>query len=269
MSDPLIDDIRDYQHLVTYNLDQPLSYLFLTTNRDKNQCVYITKNAVFECFHRFHDDVHNGDTLFQGYLIDDQFIVTDLIIHNNRIQKQASTERLALCNDILDHLYTYDPILCDRKITVLEHVEYEYLVSLWQQRPNNDSIDGLLFIPADKSTTCIQIKNISDTITDTVTKLEDQALVPTSTPKTKLACFTVRPTSTSDVYHIYLRRLDNSLAKYDTAGVPDKTTSTMLHGLFCGKKELLMVCEFNSKFGRWIPRMTSKQRNPDYVSAIL
>jgi hypothetical protein len=249
-------------------MTEPISYLFLTTDKNRNQCIHIKNHKAHECWHRFKDDLYQGDTLMCGYLLDDFFLISDIIIYDRKVQRQVTHERISLCNKLIDYSYIYDPILGSGKVSVMEHTEYGHMVDFWRHRkslPYQGIIDGLLF-RSDRST--LVMRDISDT--DEVRPLDSPSVaagtkVSSKVEEGKRLCFLVRSTDVSDVYDLYLAAADGSLVRYDTAGVQGKETSVMLREQIRTGRDQCMICEYRTTFKRWIPIRCSKQKIPDSI----
>lgn len=293
-------DIIDYNHIVHFNINLPLSYLFLTKNKHNNQCLLITNSVIYECFQRFKDYVYDQDILLVGYYYPNtkQFLVLDLVISNNVIERSNIIERIQKCNMIMYYDYIYDPILSSFDISVLDYVEYNFIESLVNEHlpklSYNNVVDGLVFVPTDRSQDCIIInlkdnQNSSDSqlmginnnstadnnpkcdvnlqLTSQSSRNEELSI--TDSPKCTSANFLVKSTELSDVYELYLRDSKFNLHKYDTAGVPDATVSTYLRELFLDKNQHVMKCVYNKDFKRWVPKNLSKRDYCDPYNYII
>lgn len=265
--------------VVTYNIDHVISYLYVTTNNTKNQCIHIEAKGVdsscSEVYLRFKDEAHRG-TLFTGYLIDMRFYVLDMLVHNGVTLSKTFYDRISLCNQTLDYSYKHDPILCDIRVSIIPYTEYRHAISFWAQRPCRSKITGLLFTNANGIRSRVIIADDISQVGSTskgsgnanASKVSGDAMASKGVlrePRKGKACFRVKATSTSDVYELYLDGLDRV---YDTAGIQDSETSLMMRKLHIPRDGYCMLCQYNPKFKRWIPLMVSNQPRPDHINSI-
>lgn len=153
---------RQQQYITSFYIDIPRSYIFLTRNKNKNQCFLITENAVQFENHRFADVAYSNDILLEGYQTEDLFLVEDIIIHENHVLNTSIDRRLHILNDLLDHKYVYDPILSTSKIILMDYVSHNYIKDFWQnyrlKQSYSNAIRGLTLTPlSDNSNTKIRI----------------------------------------------------------------------------------------------------------------
>uniref|UniRef100_A0A6C0J7U2 mRNA capping enzyme adenylation domain-containing protein n=1 Tax=viral metagenome TaxID=1070528 RepID=A0A6C0J7U2_9ZZZZ len=274
MNENMKSNLIKYDHLVCFNIDLPLSYLFLTTNNNKNQCVLLTQNGMYECYHRFKDHVYTDNTLFIGFVLDNLFIISDLVIYKNKTLNTPLYDRISHCNDMIDNDYIHDPIMCQKEIKVMDYIDYDYIDSMWSIHRLGLSyckkITGLIFIPTNNNINCViqKIHACNYTQSKELNTSILSPIIPIKCPKIKMICFFVKATDITDVYELHIMDCNNNLVKYDIAGVPNKEISNKLRSLLSSSKGEYMLCEYDDKFMRWIPLRKSHQTKPDCISLL-
>jgi hypothetical protein len=273
-------EIKEYEHLVNYWINAPLSYLYLTTYSNIPFVFYITQTSIgieiFSTIQKFCPSLFTQDTLFEGYLINTSesiFLVDDIVIYHDQPVNINLEHRLKLMNDILDYKYQPDPVLDTHRVILKDYVEYSHIKSLFgeylMQLTYQPYVIGLVFSPLGNCMIHIRVDNTSiihydvskpNTITTTALRC---TIV--ENPKKNLACFRVTSTNKPDVYELYLKE-----GYYDIASVPDNKTSTMLQQLFQTCKECIMICNYDERdhMKRWIPHIVSNRSTPDSIICI-
>lgn len=278
-SDRDVRDIMQYEHLCNYWIDRPLSYLYLTRYSGLTFCLYLVPTSsdytIYLTMQRFSTALFDKDTLFEGYLMDDVFLVEDIVVHAGELVKSALEERLKLINDVLDYQYRPDPVLDTHRVVLKDYVDYSYIKHLFgghlETLGYSESIRGITFSPLgccvihihfdEASARKLKFKKVSDRSDGS----ETLRCTVVDCPRRDTACFRVVPTDKPDVYELYLRE-----GYYDIASVPDLATSAELKKKFRSKKELLMVCNYDKRdqVKRWIPKVVSCRNSPDSVRAL-
>jgi hypothetical protein len=278
-----IKDILDYEHLASYKIRTEHAYLYLTEYNGMALCCYIQKPETggaltITCtIQRFKKELFLKDHLFEGYLLDDMFLVEDIVIHDGCTITVNLENRIKLINDILDYKYRPDPVLDTHRVVLKDYVEYKYLKSFlsdYQQDLSYSSeIDGVVFSPLGKCVVHIiiddetKLKNqTSMSVVKSASSKSESRCQLIDNPKKTSGCFMVKETNKPDVYELYLKD-HGKLKYYDIASVPDKETSGMLLKMFKNNRHeaLIMVCTYDkhSHIKRWKPSIVSSRKVPD------
>lgn len=279
-SDRDVRDIMQYEHLCNYWIDRPLSYLYLTRYSGLTFCLYLTPVSegydVYLTMQRFNTALFDRDTLFEGHLLDDVYLVEDIVVHDGELVKTSLENRLKLINNILDYQYRPDSVLDTHRVMLKDYVDYSYVKHLLngyrKTLSYGDHVRGITFSPLgrcvihlrfdESSARKLRLEQMSDR-SRVNNKAARCAIV--DNPSRNTACFRVVPTDKPDVYELHLKE-----GYYDIASVPDLATSTELKKKFRSKKDLLMVCNYDSRdqVKRWIPKVVSCRNSPDSVRAL-
>lgn len=271
----LPDDIQDYEHLVNFNINAPISYLYLT---DDNSAYYITGTCRKDCklvstIQRFSTQ---HDTMFSGYILDNLFLVEDLIIADGHTCNKPLEQRVQMLNHILDYQYTRDPIMDNYDVVLKDYVEYTYLQSFvteyLQTLPYCNKVNGIVFSPLGN---CIVhhiiLLNQSDQMMDIPDRNHHESRFEiVKQPKRDQVCFLVKSTDKPDVYHLYLST-GTTVKYYDIASIPDSDTSAHIKDLLKNCTEAVMLCKYDNRshIQRWQPVMLSNRTTPDTIYRIL
>lgn len=264
-------DVLKYEYLVNFWIDQPLCYLYLTKYNGISFCFYILKgDKIYASVQRFDQSLFEQDTMFEGYLINNTFLVEDMVIYQGHtIDTNMHLEhRLKTINNILDYKYQPDPVLDTYRVMLKDYTSCNYLKSFLTDYETDldykNNIKGIIFSPLGKCIEHLRVCRSKIDIKDAIKNAQGKStrcdIV--YTPKNKPVCFLVKSTDKPDVYHLYLKE-----GYYDIASVPDKDTSYTLRKLFETANELVMVCSYDDRLHvkRWTPKIVSNRTGPDSV----
>ncbi len=261
--------IREYEysitrspHIVTLNFSLPTVKLYLTKLKGVNRCIYEYPDDQATACHRFSDEVFDADTVFIGYLMENMFMIEDILVHKQEnIMHYAIDKRLNIINNIVNQQYTPDPVLETIQITVKDYVEYEYLQSFYSDamtKPYAKYINGLRFCPLNGGSKQIilteqtELPMVSPRTAAATSQYTDRHTIIAS-PNIDKFVFLVRKTLKPDVYELYCFNKAKVLKYYDIACIPDIATSKKVKTLMGKGKDATLICEFNREFGRWTP----------------
>lgn len=270
------DIILKYQHIIHFNIDKEYSYLFLTRDKGRNISVYFRETGdVTVCHHRMDDALYKGDTLFIGYHIDKKFLIEDILIHNGTVLNTEIDTRIKTCNYIIDYQYVYDPILCQDQLLLIDYIGYQYLQSFWTdyrlKLPYCRYITGIVFVPLGQSLECCKVYLNPDSDIGLGNDVPDlKPSISFSDPNKKYGCFIVESTEKSDIYKLYLRDYKGNRVYIDIASVPDSQLSLKLYEMFRYQTitSCIMICEYDTRFKRWIPLKVSARTQPDSIDRL-
>lgn len=251
-------------------------YLYATEYNGIRCCFYILLTSTLEAADLYEVKIRLSPTLFtgtllEGHILDDNFIISDILALDGRPTKMLLQARLQKINNIIDHLYRPDPILDPFQLSIQDYVEYKYLRHFVTEYKDSlvykNYINGLNFLPLDTCTTYIFMPMA------TISKfLEGHREMPKSkqltifpgVPRKTLMCFRIHKTDKPDVYHLYLAD-GGDIKYYDIASIPDKVTSNKVSGLLGARNTCIVNCQYDKIFGRWRPLKESYRTEPDDV----
>ena len=273
-----IEEVSNFEYLVSYNITKPMSYIYLTKYKGITFCYYIVGtercNAkIYSTLQRFGADLFDKEMILEGYILDNIFLVNDLVVHEGHTVSKPLEDRIKIINNILNYKYQPDPVLDNYKVVLKDYVEYPYIMSLCSDYmidiSYKDSIEGVIFSPLGACDTHLLVNEVSVKHNVKPIKTKSQKLSIVENPKKHKICFLVKNTGKPDVYHLYLRTgKGNETKYYDIASVPDKESSSMLKRLV--KTQSIMICKYDNRdhMKRWQPLMTSNRDKPDTIHAL-
>ena len=273
--DTNVPEITNFEYLVNYNINKPLSYMYLTKYQGITFCYYIVgtdrnDTKIYSTMQRFGTELFEKEMIFEGYLLKDMFLVNDLVVHEGHTINKPLEVRIKIINEILNYKYQPDPVLDNYKVVLKDYVEYPYIQSFCSDYMNKvsykDYIDGIVFSPLGSCDTHLLVNNTKVKPGEPSKNENHNKLTIVENPKKQKLCFLVKNTGKPDVYHLYLRTgKGNETKYYDIASVPDKESSTMLKKMV--KTQRIMICKYDSRehMKRWQPLLSSNRDKPDTV----
>ncbi len=270
-----INELVDYEYLCTYHLKSRRIFLYLTIYSGINFTFYIDNGELISVKHRFSQELYeNGGTLFEGELALNKVLLSDILIwKGERTNNLTGLNKLNLLNNIIDKDFIPDEILDVSNITVKDFVHYYQLESFWkdykQTLSYKDKINGIIFRPIDKLNRNIVL--IEDKCELNIKKKYTQLIEKTNKRidhnKYKLICFKMYKTKSPDVYNLFLSNGKNEVF-YEFASIPTIRISKKIAKLINYHKYLIVNCNFDNTFKRWMPIQKSSRRYPDNIDSL-
>jgi hypothetical protein len=263
-----IEYLKRYTHLITtYNGKNPIWLLWLTTIDGIKYSFYINiaQKEIIWNNHHFATILYDG-TLFEGEIIDNQFIIWDLLLHKNKLisemldkydQPYNTNARNDIINEIINNRYKND--INKIKIINRQYVSYEHLYSFYQQlKPSK-----LLFIPIGKCVKYIlirentEIPSIMNTISLTLNIKNEKIKFVTD----KMKFWLCPVTNKRDNYQLYSIK-EKELIYHELAVICSTELSHKITEIFEKNKGLKIhgithmiefECEYIRRFQKWQP----------------
>lgn len=273
------------RHFVYFNVNAPMTLLFLTVFNGTNFCFYVTqtKNGggeieVVSVKHRFHDSLFEGDTVFEGKLVTDDhgichYLINDIVVYQRHTFSTDLRLKLQTIAKILETQFIDDPILDVACISLQDFVDYQYLESFVGDHlgslPYRKHINGLIFrsiVDGGASNKVLNITGLNlpanGNIRPRIWNNEGGGELRTGSS----VCFKLKKTKLPDIYELYLTD-SNGLGHdvyHDIAGIPDLKTSRAVKKMFInGFHYITAVCKWDNTFSRWTPILRSSRKIPD------
>lgn len=264
-------------HLCTFNIkgSAPV-FMYLTTYAGISFCFYVTYDQIISVKHNFSKDLYQKDTLFEGEIAGDHYLISDLLVKDGeRTDRLFFSEKLEILNNMIDKQHIPDVILDCYQIQVKDFVDYSKMESFWTSYRNDLSykklINGVIFRPVGNGALNIVYligtkgswkppgKYSNEHKKGKILKKIDHV-------KNPKVCFKMYRTNKPDVYHLYLN--DGSSERYyHYASIPDKETSQKVIEFFnTGKylhRYIIVNCQYDDEFKRWVPYRKSCRGSPD------
>lgn len=297
-----IRNLSKNPHLISLKTCGANYYLFMTCINEINYCFFIDKKIkngysyprIIIVNYNFSKDIFK-DTLVEGELIRDKDNDWLFLIFDIRCYKGVSQKDIGILNKIkniysLFDDYNEESIPC--KIQVKKFFTYnefddmyEYFIpslpyrvnGLFFNTLNTGHRNYLHFFPrqnkfsnkvkSNTSNNTHKTNNISDTTSKNIKVINNDSNI---SKDDSSRVFVIKKTDQPDVYNLYCVK-DNCLIKYGRACVPTLKCSKFIRSIFInsGKDvDVKVKCEFNRKFGRWLPKEVSNVFFPDEFSRI-
>ena len=100
-------------HLCCFNIKGSIPvFMYLTTYAGISFCFYVTHDQIISVKHNFSKELYQKDTLFEGEIAGDCYLISDLLINaGQRTDKMFFYEKLELLNNMIDKQHIPDVIL--------------------------------------------------------------------------------------------------------------------------------------------------------------
>jgi hypothetical protein len=273
MTDMDVNTFLKEKHWCCFSLKTTPVFLYLTEYAGILFCFYITKDKIISVKHNFSKELQKSDTVFECEIAEQQLLISDILVYNgNDTRNMFFHEKLELINNIVDKQYIPDVVLDNYNIKTKDFVEYSQLESFWtkyrQKLDYKHLINGIIFRPIGESTRNIVYnpsKNNWKPICDITV---DPTKISKRINPNKNVCFKMYRTKKPDIYHLHL--FDGSNERYyDFASIPNKKISKLVMKYFdTGKyihRYIMVNCNYDKEFKRWIPFQKSSRKNPDDI----
>lgn len=267
-------------YLVSYQFTDMLkpAFLFFTRYSGIRFCFLFHKDAIYAVKYRFNERIYDQDTLLEGYIVTTvsgnkcHFVVSDIVLYQNRVVDTDIQERLKLMNKLIDTEYQPDPILDVADIVLNDHVQFNQLESFLvsYKQPYTSGAIGIVFTPitSDAKNYYLNFKEINK-----LNLPQHKQIESTSQPindkldPTRIICFKIQRTDKPDVYQLYLQDEKNE-RYFDIASVPDKDTSILVSKILGKYQYTYVKCKYDDNFSRWQPFMKSSRKSSDQLKVV-
>jgi len=283
-----LSTLQSYPFLVTpsYGIN-PIWCLWLTTIDSTHYSLYvnlITKQIIWSK-HRFIPELYH-DTLFEGEIINQQFIIWDILLKNGQSTQNLNLhQRIDIIRGIILYDYISDPIIENISLILKPYFDFKFVKSFINQ-PSSIPIKGLMFIQIDRSMRYLTVLfnnktylddfnlgNLDPSDLNPLTPLLEDIMIypekhisPENNDNTENDCiqeFWLSPADKSyNYYQYYFRKNDQELVRVGLVIIRTLNLSFKINQIFqnnkginkLGVKNLLKFkCIYLKKFKKWEP----------------
>jgi hypothetical protein len=282
------------EYMICYNFNVEFSYLFLTQYSGINFCFYLLSDGrIVSVKHRFSDSLYEKDTMFEGQIIDNYYIISDLVIHDGHTYQAGIPAKISRINKIMDNQYVRSLALDSYRIEVKDHVYPQFMESLvtthYKSQLYKNHVNGILFrhcindkrfrasknpVPErqhlyiGKSDLHFTVQDEIDTNNE-ISKRERDGF--NKYCLRQRVTFKLKKTEKPDIYNLYIQRNRHDYF-FDIADVSNLKTSRLIRKMFEKNPRyhyIIVNCEYYENFGRWQPISTSSKPYPDNIDRYL
>lgn len=160
-----MENLRIHRHLIMNNYGiHPIWCLWLICHQGINFTFYVNlvTDQIIWAKHRFAPELYqDGGTLLEGEMIEDLFLVWDVLVKKGRNLNQDDIrfkQRKEMVRTIIDFQYRPDSNIESCKILVKRMFEYSHLKDNYlseKEHPSLPPATGLIFIPSFRPMKCI------------------------------------------------------------------------------------------------------------------
>jgi hypothetical protein len=221
------------------------AYLYLTLLNEIPFCLYILDGAIYAVKHRFAEHLYTRETMFEGYLVGDRYIIDDLVIYNG---VTFTGNQFTVINSIFSTDFSMDPVLDPYKITLNTPTDWMHLPDYYNEVTrlwNIPSHTEMQYTtgPYDRTFNVfkvephhIKVKRVEKLVVNAETFNDGQE-----------RSFTTYYDGRPDIYKIF-----SGDELFGHLGVGDKFISKKLRKIFSDNRPHLIKCRYSDKFKRWM-----------------